>query len=79
MPIEYGDLPFLVQTALSVYNSLRDDWDYMNGNYIGKNLLNLFQVFHLYGVPKVEYILVYKLIMLVDSQRRALLQEKSKT
>lgn len=79
MPIDYGDLPFLVQTALSVYNGLRDDWDYMNGNYIGKNLLNLFQVFQLYDIPKVEYILVYKVIMLVDSQRRALLQGKSKT
>jgi hypothetical protein len=79
MPIEYSDLPFLAQTSLSIYNDLRDDWDYMNGNYIGKSLLNLFQVFRLYDIPKVEYILVYKLIMLVDSQRRALIQGKSKT
>lgn len=65
--------------SLVIYDSLRDEWDYMGGNYIGKSLLNLFQVFKLYGITPDENILVYKIIMLIDSKRRNIIREKTKT
>jgi hypothetical protein len=67
-----------VQASLVIYDGLRDEWDYMNGNYIGKSLLNLFQVFKLYDIPDNEYILVYKIIILIDSKRRTIIREKTK-
>ena len=65
--------------SLVIYDGLRDEWDYMGGNYIGKSLLNLFQVFKLYGISPDENILVYKIIMLIDSKRRNIIREKTKT
>ncbi len=50
----------------------------MGGNYIGKSLLNLFQVLRLYDVPKEEHILVYKIITVIDNERRSILRAKNK-
>ena len=50
IPVELEDLPELVQTAFIIYETLRDEWDYMGGNYIGKNQQNLFHIFKLYKV-----------------------------
>lgn len=78
IPIEYEDLPDLVKLTFVVYEALRDEWDYMGGNYIGKNLSNLFNIFELYEVSKEEYLLVYKLISIIDSERRSILRAKNK-
>jgi len=51
----------------------------MGGNYIGKSLLNLFKVFRLYDLPKEEHILVYKIISIIDNERRSIIRDKSKT
>ena len=37
IPVEFEDFCLDVQEALSIYQKLRDEWDYMGGNYIGKN------------------------------------------
>jgi hypothetical protein len=77
--VEFEDMPDLAQLSLTIYETLRDEWDYMGGNYIGKSLLNLFQVFKLYDVPKEEHILVYKIISTIDNERRSILRAKSKS
>lgn len=51
----------------------------MGGNYIGKSLSNLFHIFKLYEVSKEEHLLVYKLISIIDSERRNILRNKNKT
>lgn len=50
----------------------------MGGNYIGKNLSNIFNIFELYEVSKEEHLLVYKLISIIDSERRSILRAKNK-
>lgn len=74
IPVEYEDLPVLVQSAFSIYETLRDEWDYMGGNYIGKNQQNLFEIFKLYKIQQVEYLLLYKILSIIDSQRREILK-----
>lgn len=78
VPVEYGDLPELVQLALSIHDSLRDEWDYMGGNYIGKSLTNLFEIFDLYNIIGEEKLLVYKIISMVDNERRIVIRSKNK-
>jgi len=51
----------------------------MGGNYIGKSLLNLFEVLQLHSVPEDEYLLVYKIIVKIDNERRTILRVKTKT
>lgn len=76
VPQELEDLPIIVQTSLSIYESLRDEWDYMGGNYIGKNLSNIFEILKLYSIPDEEVLIVYKIISIIDNQRRAIVAEK---
>jgi len=71
-------MPDIAQLSLTIYETLRDDWDYMGGNYIGKSLLNIFQVFTLYDLPKEDHMLVYKIINIIDNERRAIIRAKSK-
>lgn len=41
IPIEVDDFPDEVQEAITVYYKLRDDWDTMNGIYLGKSYMGL--------------------------------------
>jgi hypothetical protein len=77
IPVELEDLPEIAQQAFSIYETLQDEWEYMNGNYVGKKLTNLFQVLDLYEVPKEEHLVVYKLLVTIDSVRRNIIREKS--
>lgn len=79
IPVEFEDFPILVQTAISMYNSLRDDWDYMAGNYVGKSLINLFEMFELYNIEEHEKLMVYKILSIVDNERRKLIRAKNKS
>lgn len=79
VPVDIDDLPECVQTALSMYNTLSDEWDYMGGNYIGKNLTNLFEIFTLFNVAEDEQLISYKFLTIIDNERRALIRSKSKT
>ena len=71
-------MPDIAQLSLTIYETLRDDWDYMGGNYIGKSLLNIFQVFALYDLPKEDHMLVYKIINIIDNERRTIIRAKAK-
>ena len=41
IPVEFDDFPFEVQQAFNAYRMLRDEWDFMNGNYLGKSLIGV--------------------------------------
>lgn len=79
IPLELEDLPELVQTAFSLYETLQDEWEYMGGNYVGKRLSNILMLFDLYEIPKEEHLLVYKIISIVDSIRKDIIKGKSKS
>ena len=69
IPVEYDDLPLEVQDALRIYNTLQDNWDYMGGNYIGKNIQGIRDIFEMNDIEKTDHKSVYDLILQIDRIR----------
>lgn len=78
IPVELNDFPPLVQTAFSIYYMLRDIWDPMGGNYMGKDTSVLFEFFRLFELEHQERLLVLSLIQQMDSIRSKIIAEKQK-
>lgn len=76
IPIEYEDLPLEVQEALQLYNTLQDSWDYMGGNYIGKDLSYFGTILDLYEVPREDRRRLYELVIYIDQLRAKQIQDK---
>jgi hypothetical protein len=76
IPVEYGDLLLEVQEALNLYNCLQDSWDYMGGNYIGKNLTGFRDLLELYEVLPEYHRCMYELILQIDEIRAKQLHDK---
>lgn len=76
IPIEYEDLVLEVQEALQLYNCLQDSWDYMNGNYIGKNFTGFEYILDLYEVLPEYRKCMYELILQIDEIRAKQVQDK---
>lgn len=57
MPLTNSDFPEEVQVAFFVCNCLSDQWDGMNGSYMGKDWSEVDYVFTLYEIenPKIVY------------------------
>lgn len=80
IPIEFEDFLLDVQEALSIYQKLRDEWDYMGGNYIGKNYAGLLDILELLDVPVEDRRTQYELIGIIDKHRsQAIANTKPKT
>jgi hypothetical protein len=69
MPVELDDFPLEAQHCLFIYKILRDEWDYMNGNYIGKNLSSIFELFEVYDIDKRDWKFYLETIHLIDQVR----------
>lgn len=80
IPVDFEDLFIDVQEALTVYHSLRDDWDTVNGNYLGKNHSGINDIFTILEVPVEDRKMLFKLINTIDQHRsKALADAKPKT
>jgi hypothetical protein len=80
IPVEYDDFPVEVQESIRIYNNLQDNWDYMGGNYIGKNLNGFKDILSIFEVDPQDYRAVYELIMRIDRIRAKSIQDsKPKT
>ena len=69
IPIEFDDFPAEVQLALSIYRMLRDEWEYINGNYLGKNLNGIFELFEVYEIHSKDKKFYLELVHMIDSIR----------
>jgi uncharacterized Fe-S cluster-containing protein len=78
IPVDFDDMCDDVQEAIIVYNMLQDSWDYMNGNYIGKNYAGLFDILEIEHVSDKQ--LIFKLLGVIDRYRsKAIIANKKKT
>lgn len=75
IPVEYDDLLLDVQQALDFYNKLKDEWDTMNGVYMGKNYAGLLDIFVISGVDEEDRKIIFDLISTIDLHRKAALDE----
>lgn len=69
IPTEYDDLLIDVQAALDIYHKLKDEWDVMNGNYLGKSYAGISDIFDILEVPKEDRKTLFNLIGLIDKHR----------
>lgn len=79
IPTEYDDLAIDVQQAISIYSKLKDEWDTMNGNYLGKSYNGIQDIFDILEVPKEDRRLMFDLIGTIDAQRVSAFQAAKKT
>lgn len=80
IPVDYEDLLVDVQEALSMYHKLRDEWDTMNGVYLGKSYSGILDIFEIQGVPVEDRKMLYDLIGVIDTHRsKAIADAKPKT
>ena len=69
IPVDFEDFFIDVQEALGIYQKLRDEWDTMNGNYLGKNYAGLIDLLELLDVPVEDRRTQYELIGIIDRHR----------
>lgn len=69
IPVEMQDFPDEIQQALDIYFRLRDEWDSMNGIYMGKSFAGLGDIFDIYGIEKVQRAHMLDWIFIMDKTR----------
>lgn len=77
IPVEFEDLLEDVQEAFIVYNMLQDNWDTMNGNYMGKILSGIADILNIAGVQDQKT--CFQLIQLIDRERSKIFSAKLKS
>lgn len=74
IPVEFEDLHDEVQEAIRVYNMLQDNWDTMNGNYMGKVLNGINDILDIAQVE--DKLTCFMILRLLDSVRSQLINVK---
>jgi hypothetical protein len=77
IPVEYDDLPLEVQQALSVYRMLRDEWDSMNGRYLGKSLIGINDVLEATEIELADRKFIIALVRIIDDIRSEEVNKKN--
>lgn len=80
IPVDFNDLPIAAQQAFSIYSKLRDEWDFMSGNYLGKSYAGILDILTLLEVPVEDRRTMFELITIIDGHRsKAIADSKPKT
>ena len=69
IPIEFDDFPIEVQQAFSAYRMLRDEWDSMNGVFLGKSLIGINDVLEATEIDIDDRKFIISLIRVIDAIR----------
>lgn len=75
IPVEYDDLLVDVQEALDIYYKLRDEWDTMNGNYLGKNYSGIGDIMDILEIPVEDRKTLFNLLGMIDRNRSEAIAE----
>lgn len=78
VPVEFDDFPLEVQQAFNVYRMLRDEWDTMNGNYLGKSLIGIKDVLEATEIEQSDQKFIIMLIRMIDNVRSDEINNKKK-
>jgi hypothetical protein len=76
IPVEYDDLYVDIQEALNIYSKLKDEWDAMNGIYLGKSYSGILDIFNILEVPVEDRRVMFDLIGSIDKVRSKALEAK---
>lgn len=70
VPVELEDFPTEVQEAITVYFKLKDDWDTMNGIYMGKSYAGLQDLLDIFEIEKADRKDLLEWITTMDAARQ---------
>lgn len=79
VPVEFDDFPLEVQQALIAYRMLRDEWDPMNGIYLGKSLIGIQEVLEATEIDQQDRKFITMLVRTIDGVRIQEINNKQKT
>lgn len=74
IPIEFEDLFDEVQEAINVYNMLSDNWDSMNGIYLGKNFVGIHDIFSIMEIEDTKT--CFLILGIIDRRRSKIINDK---
>lgn len=69
IPVDFEDFALEVQQAFGVYRMLRDEWDTMNGNYLGKTLIGIKDLLDASEVESQDQKFIIMLVRMIDEVR----------
>lgn len=78
IPVDFDDFPLEVQQAFNAYRMLRDEWDTMNGNYLGKSLIGVKDVLEATEIEQSDQKFIIMLIRMIDNVRSDEINNKKK-
>jgi len=78
VPVEFEDFTIEVQQAFNIYRMLRDEWDTMNGNYLGKSFIGIKDVLEATEIEPSEQKFIIMLIRMIDNVRSDEINNKKK-
>lgn len=79
IPVEFEDFPLEVQQAMIAYRMLRDEWDSMNGIYLGKSLIGIHDVLEATEIDTEDRKFIITLVRIIDDVRIQEINNKQKT
>ena len=79
IPVELDDFPVEVQEILQIYKLLKDDWEPMNGTYMGKHLTGIQDIFDIFEIDKTDRRLYLLILNMIDSIRSAEIRKQQAT
>lgn len=69
IPVELDDFPLEIQEILELYKFLKDEWETMNGVYLGKNFTGIKEVFDIFEIDIRDRKFYMSMLYIVDSIR----------
>lgn len=69
IPVEVDDFPLEVQHAFIVYRMMRDEWDSMTGDYLGKSFIGINELMDAVDVDIADRKFTTVLVRLIDATR----------
>jgi len=69
IPVEISDFPVEIQEIFAIYYKLKDDWDTMNGVYLGKTYTGLTDILNIYEIDKVDQKYFLEWFAVLDAAR----------
>lgn len=76
IPVEMEDFPDEVQEVIMVYYKLKDEWDTMNGVYMGKSFAGLTDILDILEVPFEDRKLLLEWVGVIDAARSKAYQDQ---
>jgi hypothetical protein len=73
IPVEISDFPVEIQEIFTIYYKLKDDWDTMNGIYLGKTYNGLVDILNIYEINKVDQKYFLEWVAVIDAVRSKVL------